>query len=181
MHQWYALQVRTNRERAVAEALTSKGLENFLPRYTVRRQWKDRIHETEAPLFPSYVFCRFDPGTRLPILTTPNVLSVVSYGAEPAAVDEGEIVSIRAAIARGGKVEPWTYSTIGQVVQIERGPLAGMSGVLVAVKSSLRIVLSISLIQRSVAAEIDASMIACPLGHFATPRPYCTDKTPVSG
>jgi transcription antitermination factor NusG len=180
MRQWYALQVRTNREAAVSDALTSKGLETFLPRYAVRRQWKDRIHETAAPLFPGYAFCRFDPVTRLPILTTPGVVSVVSYGSEPAAVDEGEIVAIRAAIARGGKVEPWAHPILGQVVQIERGPLAGMSGVLVSVKSSLRIVLSISLIQRSVTAEIDASMIARPLGNFATPRPNCTDKRPLS-
>jgi transcription antitermination factor NusG len=180
MHQWYALQVRTNRERVVADTLTSKGLETFLPCYTVRRQWKDRIHETEAPLFSGYSFCRFDPVARLPILTTPGVVSIVSYGSEPAAIDEGEIVAIRAAISRRGNVEPWAHPTLGQVVQIERGPLAGMSGVLVSVKSSLRIVLSISLIQRSVAAEIDASMIARPPGNTAAPRPHCTDNSPLS-
>jgi transcription antitermination factor NusG len=160
MLRWYAVQVRTNHERAVANALTSKGLEMFLPQYTARRQWKDRIRAAEMPLFPGYVFCRFDSVARLPILITPGVLSVVSYGAEPAAIDEEELVAIRAAIALGNKVEPWAYPTLGEVVRIEKGPLAGVSGVLVSVKASLRIVLSISLIQRSVAAEIDADMIA---------------------
>jgi transcription antitermination factor NusG len=163
MRHWFALQVRTKHERTVAKLLCAKEVETFLPVYTARRQWKDRIHEAEEPLFCGYVFCQFDPTVRLPILMTPGVVSVVSYGKIPAPLADEEIAAVRTMTESRVRAEPWPHPQIGSRVQIERGPLAGLVGVLVSVKSSLRFVVSVNLIQRSIAAEVDGEMLGFPV------------------
>jgi transcription antitermination factor NusG len=162
MRNWFALEVRTKHEHVVARSLVSKGIDSFLPVYKAQRFWKDRIHEIDEPLFSSYVFGRFDPADRLPILVTPGVISVVSYGRVPVVIDDWEIAAIQLIAESSIKAEPWPYTQVGNIVKIERGPLAGLTGILVCVKSLSRIIVSINLIQRSVAAEIDAAMIAPP-------------------
>jgi transcription antitermination factor NusG len=113
-------------------------------------------------LFPAYLFCRFDVSRRLPILITPGVLHIVSYGTGPAAIDEKEIEAIQRIVRLGLPAKPWPYPQVGDQVTIERGPLAGLVGVLVSVRSSCRLVVSLSLIQRSIATEIDVGMIGHP-------------------
>src|ERR1700689_2743376 len=98
---WFALQTRSRWEGATAGLLRGKGLETLLPTYTTKRKWSDRVKVVESPLFPGYVFCRFDIHNRLPVLMTPGVLSVVGRGKTPVAVDEAEILSIQAAIGSG--------------------------------------------------------------------------------
>src|ERR1700734_3286808 len=88
---WFALQVRTRNEAGVAEQLSGRGYERFLPHYKVRKRWSDRIKEVDSPLFPGYLFCRFDPQDRLPILKTPGVMQIVGFKNGPVAVDESEI------------------------------------------------------------------------------------------
>ena len=141
----------------VAEALTGKGYEAFLPLHTERRRWSDRVKTIEVPLFAGYVFCRFDVQRRLPILTTPGVLHVVSTGSTPQPIDDQEMASLQLLVASGLPVEPWPFSFVGQQVCIIGGPLAGTSGILQSVKSKDRLVVSISLLQRSVAVEIPQS------------------------
>ena len=162
MRHWYALQVRPKYERVVANALTSKGIETFLPVHEVQRRWRDRLRQSEDPLFPCYLFGRLDPLQRLPILVTPGVLSIVSYGTGPARIDDAEIQAIQTIARSRLRAEPWPYLQIGDLVRIEKGPLAGLTGILVRVKSSCRLVVSISLIQRSIATEIDADTIGRP-------------------
>jgi transcription antitermination factor NusG len=159
MRHWYALHVRPKYERVVANALTSKGLDCFLPVHRVQKRWSDRLHQSEEPLFPCYLFGRIDPLRRLPILVTPGVISIVSYGTEPARIDEGEMEAIQTIAQSQVLAEPWPYLQAGDTVCIEKGPLAGLSGILVRAKSSCRLVVSISLIQRSIAAEVDADMV----------------------
>jgi transcription antitermination factor NusG len=156
MRHWFALQVKTKHERVVANSLVVKEMETFSPVYEIARYWKDRVHEAEEPLFPGYVFCRFDAAARLQILMTPGVLSVVSYGRVPARLEDEEIAAIQAIIASRIKAEPWPYLQIGNHVRIEKGPLAGLTGILVRINSSWRFVVSVNLLQRSVAAEVDA-------------------------
>jgi|SRR5579872_666693 len=160
---WFALQIRTRWEGATAELLRAKGLETLLPTFTTKRKWSDRLKVVESPLFPGYVFCRFDVHNRLPVLITPGVISVVGRGKTPVAVDDAEIHAIQAAVQSGIRVEPWPYVEIGERVRIKDEVLNGMEGILTSFKGSCRVVISVTLLRRSVALEIDRSRIV-PLG-----------------
>ena len=166
---WYALQIRSRWETTAAGLLRGKGLEAFLPTYTTQRKWSDRSKIVESPLFPGYVFCRFDVHNRLPVLVTPGVISVVGIGKTPIAVEESEIFSLQAAIGSGIQMEPWPYVEIGERVRIKDDVLDGMEGILTGFKGSHRVVISITLLRRSVALEIDRTRIT-PLGSFAAPE-----------
>ena len=113
---WYALRVRSNFEWAVNAALAGKEYEAFLPTYRTRRRWSDRTKEVEAPLFRGYTFCRFDATRRLPILTTPGVISIVGSTTGPIQVDECEIASVRAMVASRVVVGPWPFLAAGDYV-----------------------------------------------------------------
>jgi transcription antitermination factor NusG len=160
---WFALQIRSRWEGATAELLRAKGLETLLPTFTTKRKWSDRFKVVESPLFPGYVFCRFDVHNRLPVLITPGVISVVGRGKTPVAVDDAEIHSIQAAVQSGIHVEPWPYVEVGERVRIKDDVLNGMEGILTSFKGSCRVVISVTLLRRSVALEIDRSRIV-PLG-----------------
>ncbi len=152
---WFALQVRPNAERSVAQALRAKGYEEFVPTYQARRRWSDRWREIELPLFAGYVFCRFDPHTRLPVLVTPGVASVVGFGKIPHPLEDREIDDLRAVIRSGLSARPWPYLKVGERVRLRDGPLAGVEGVLLDIRPSRRLVLSVELLQRSVAVEVE--------------------------
>jgi transcription antitermination factor NusG len=156
---WFAVRVRSHLESKVAGALLKKGYESYLPAYRVRRRWSDRIKQVDTPLFSGYTFCRFDPLRRLPILTTPGVVSIVGSASGPIAVDEKEIAAVRAMLASGLLVSPWPFLGAGQSVLIEHGPLAGTEGIVVEIKGSYRLVVSISLLQRSVSAEVEREWV----------------------
>jgi transcription antitermination factor NusG len=160
---WYALQVRTRYERVVAEYLSGFDYEWFLPVYKDRKQWSDRIKQVEIPLFPGYLFCRFDAQHRLPILKTPGVVQIVGYNRQPVAVDEAEIAAIQTLVASGMPNQPCSFVEIGDRVAIGSGPLRGLEGILVESRGRHKFVLSVSLLQRSVAVEID-SMSVTPVG-----------------
>ncbi len=160
---WFALQTRSRWEATTAGLLRGKGLETLLPTYTAKRKWSDRFKVVEEPLFPGYVFCRFDVHNRLPVLITPGVISVVGMGKTPIAVDDAEILSIQAAIGSGVHMEPWPYVEIGERVRIKDDVLDGMEGILTNFKGNHRVVISVTLLRRSVALEIDRSRIT-PLG-----------------
>jgi transcription antitermination factor NusG len=156
---WFALQVRTQHELTVANVLRGKGYAPFAPLYTCRRQWSDRVKVRETPLFPGYLFCRLNLQNRLPILTTPGVTQIVGYGRVPAEVNEAEINSLQTMVASGLPSRPWPFLQAGDLVEIERGPLRGLKGILLEVRGSNRMVLSITLLKRSVAVEIDPTIV----------------------
>src|SRR5208282_196620 len=156
---WFALQVRSRFEKNVASFLDGKGYEWFLPTYRSRRRWSDRMKDVELPLFPGYLFCRFNPQERLPILKTPGLISIVSTAKIPTAVDEAEIVALRTLVSSGLPRQPWPYLQVGQRVRIEYGALSGLEGILLQHKGHDRIVLSVTLLQRSVSAEIESSWV----------------------
>jgi transcription antitermination factor NusG len=114
-------------------------------------------------LFPGYVFCLFDTQKRLPILVTPGVIAVVSQGKVPLPVDDAEIEAIRTIVSSGVLAEPWPFLELGQKVRIESDALQGLEGILVQFKGKHRVVLSVSLLRRSVALEIDRACVR-PLG-----------------
>jgi transcription antitermination factor NusG len=155
---WYALMVRPRAEAAAARCLEYKGYEVLLPLYRSRRAWSDRVVEVELPLFAGYVFCRFDPTIRqVPILTTPNVLSIVSFGKKPTPLDNSEINSVRLIAETQMLVEPWSEVEVGAQVRIVSGALQGAQGSLVRFKNQDRLIVSISLLQRSISVQIDKS------------------------
>jgi transcription antitermination factor NusG len=152
---WYAIEVSSHKENIVATALSDKGYECFLPLYKRRRLWSDRVKVTDVPLFDGYVFCRFDARFRLPVLITPGVRAIVGNGPTPAAIPERELDAIRVALAHGFPLEPCTALSEGDPVRVTRGALAGIEGTFLRHRGSDRLIVSVSLIQRSVSVEID--------------------------
>lgn len=163
IQKWYALQVRTRWESSTAVLLSGKGYQTILPTYKTKRRANGKFREASAPLFPGYVFCNFDAQNRLPILITPGVISVVGRGRVPLPVDDAEISAIQMVVASGLRAEPCSYLEVGQKVRIESDALHGLEGILVQIKGNHRIVVSVSLLRRSVALEIDRSCVR-PLG-----------------
>jgi transcription antitermination factor NusG len=159
---WYAIRVRPRSEKLVAAALRSKQYEEFVPLYQKRSRWSDRIKSIDLPLFPGYVFCRADFAGRPPVVTTPSVIGILSFGGRPALISEQEIHAIRIALRSGLKSEPCPYLREGDRVRIVQGPLVGIEGVLSRLKNDWRVVLSIDVLCRSVAVEIDRAW-ATPL------------------
>jgi transcription antitermination factor NusG len=151
---WFALQVRPRFEKVTAELLEQKGYETFLPLYQSRRRWSDRIKTVELPLFPAYLFSRFEAEARLPILTTPGVIGVLGSGKHPVPVDEIDIANVRAVVASGLPACPWPFLECGDAIQITQGPLRGLEGILVRSDRHERLVVSVRLLQRSVAVDI---------------------------
>jgi transcription antitermination factor NusG len=156
---WYGIRTRSNCEKIAATVLEAKGYEQYLPVQRVRRCWSDRFVETTLPLFPGYVFCRFDSKYRTPIVSTPGVLSVVSFGNEPAAILDSEIGAIRTLLSSGLPSEPCPFLCKGQRIRIKRGSLQGVEGILTKRKSEWRIIISITMLQRSVAVEVDRDSV----------------------
>lgn len=163
---WYVVRVRSNFERTASLSFHEKGYETFLPQYRSRRVWSDRAKEIELPLFSGYTFCRFDAQKRLPILQTPGVVSIVSSTVTgPIAVEEAEIEAVREIVRAGLPMGPWPFLAEGDYVTVERGPLTGVEGLIVEVKARYRLVVSISLLQRSVFAEIDRDWVVPRVRH----------------
>lgn len=156
---WYALRVRPRCEKMVASTLLTKGYEGFLPLYRHRSRWSDRIKEVLLPLFPGYLFCRMDINHRLPILVTPGVMQVVGIAKTPYPVDEAEISALQSIVLSSLQVEPRSYLNIGTRVRIELGPLSGVEGILTGKKGKRKLVVSVSLLQRSVEVEIDEGWV----------------------
>lgn len=152
---WYALHVRSNQERRVETILGTKGYNTFLPLYRSTRKWSDRSKVIHEPLFPGYVFCEFDVTQRAPIVTIENVIRVVGFGPGPTPVDASELEQVRTAMESGMSLMPWRHFERGQLVQVQEGPLAGVKGVFIERRGVSRVVLTLTLIQRSMAVELD--------------------------
>jgi transcription antitermination factor NusG len=159
LNAWFALRVRANGESRPKLALDRKGFETFLPTYLECRPYSDRIKKVDAPLFPGYLFCRLDPKHQLPVLSTPGVNSIVSFGTGPQPIDEEEISSIRRVIESGTPAVPWPYLKTGDRVQIVFGSLAGIRGLLVRVRGTHRLILSVHLLESSISIEVDRTWI----------------------
>lgn len=158
--QWYALQVRSRWERSTADLLSGRGYETIFPTFKTVKQWRGNPKSVIAPLFPGYLFCRFDANNRLPVLITPGVVSVVRKGSIPAPVCDSEIKAIEHIVSSGVRTEPCPYLEEGQVVRIEDGALCGLEGILVRLKGRDRVVLSVSLLRRSVAIDVDRCQVS---------------------
>jgi transcription antitermination factor NusG len=163
---WYALTVKPQHEKAVAQQLRAKSLEEYLPLYRARRRWSDRIATVALPLFPRYVFCRFTFDDRLKVLQTLGVRSIVSCSGKPCPIDDREIAAIKAMSSSGRPIWPWPLVRIGQRVRICEGPLESLEGILAREKSAYRVVVNMELLNRAVAVEVERDLIV-PVGAAA--------------
>ena|ERR1700681_646819 len=152
---WYALFTRHQHEKSVAFALSNKNHEAYLPLYRSVRRWQDRAKQLWLPLFPCYVFIREGMDRQLQILTTPGVIHIVKWGGRPAVVPQSQVVAIRQIIESGLIVETHPYLKCGDRVRVKTGPLMGLDGILTRKKGVARLVVSMEMLGRSAAVEID--------------------------
>lgn len=155
VNHWYALFVRSHCEQVIARALAEKAYEPFVPTYKVSRGSADRIYVQELPLFANYVFCKVTGSSTGPIVTTTGVLRIVGNGKQPIPVADQEILALQRIAQSGLPSAPWPFPRIGQVVQVECGPLSGMSGVICRIGNVNRLIVSVKILNRSVAVHLD--------------------------
>ncbi len=156
---WYALRVRNNAERRVLAALDTRGYMSYVPLYQKTSNWSDRVKVMDQVLFPGYVFCRFDASRRIAITGLPGVVNIVRFGSYVIPVPDEEIDAVRRLISSGLPATPWPFLKTGDRVRVVRGALTGVEGILEHIKKEYRIVISVTLLQRSVAAEIDRDSV----------------------
>ncbi|HTV04859.1 MAG TPA: UpxY family transcription antiterminator [Acidobacteriaceae bacterium] len=154
---WWAIYTRHQHEKTIADMLSAKGFEVFLPLYVSERQWKDRVKKLSLPLFPCYVFVRGDLNRRLQVVTTPGVHMILSRGERVALIPEDEIKGIRRIVDEPCRIEPCPYLQCGERIRVTRGCLEGVEGILIRKKNQCRLVLSVNTLAQSVAVEVDAS------------------------
>ena len=159
MHPWFALQTRPKNERKVECLLKQKGYDCFTPVYRSKRKWSDRIVEIDFPLFPGYVFCRFNSSALGKAVSTQGVTRVVGFGGTPAEVAREEIEALQLLTRTDFLREPWKYIPNGTLVLVETGPLAGIQGIISTDENKKQLVISVTLLQRSVAIQLDEDTV----------------------
>lgn len=163
---WFAFRVRPRHEKSVALQLREKEQEYFLPIVREARKWANRIKYVDLPLFPGYIFCRTHRSALSPILRTAGIVDVLRAGSHPTPVGEEEIHALKRAIRANVQIEPSAYIDVGERVYINEGPLAGLAGVVVEIRNIRRLVLSLTILRRSVLAELNP---ACVIRAHETP------------
>jgi transcription elongation factor/antiterminator RfaH len=156
---WFTLQTKPKNEKQVERLLTHKGYECCLPMYRQKRRWSDRVTEVELPLFPMYVFCRFNSSAIGKAISTPGVTRIVGFGGQPAEVNVEEIEALQLLGQSRILREPWAYIPNGALVQVETGPLTGAQGIFCSNDGKRRLVISVTLLQRSVAVQLDENTV----------------------
>lgn len=167
---WYAVYTRARHEKRVAGQLAERSVECFLPMYRSARRWNDRSRLVELPLLPGYLFIRIALRDRLLALQIPSVVRMLEFHGQPVAVPEAEVQQIRDALHSSLRMEPHPYLRTGSRARVTRGPLEGTEGYIVRHKSTFRVVISLHLLLRSVAVELDAADLQPLPGPF-NPQP----------
>src|SRR5579862_2492673 len=166
-HRWYALSVSYQHERQTEKALQSKGLETLVPVYRSRRRWSDRVKDVEMPLFAGYVLCQFDLTERIRVLDTPGVCKIVGFGGAVTALEDCEVAGIQRLVALKVPLAPWPYLKAGDRVRVEHGPMRGLEGTLLRTKDTMHLVISVELLQRSLAVQVDRDAVVPQKGGVA--------------
>ena len=178
---WYALRVMPRHEKSVSVVLKSRGFEEFVPLYTARHRWADRYKNVELPLFAGYAFCRFDIDQRGDILQSPGVVDIVRLGNTLSPIPTAEIEALQRLMQSGLMAQPWPYLEVGERVQICGGPLSGLTGLVAELRKTARLVLSVTLLQRSVLVDLDRDWVRperrTPLPPRVSPLDDCALST----
>ena len=157
---WFGIRVKSRCEVRAHDDLCLRGFEAFLPLCSVRRRWSDRVKTLRVPMFSGYLFCRFALPDRLRVLGAAGVAQIVGIGNIPVPISETEIRSVQTLATSEVACTPWPYLQAGQRVSIDCGPLAGVEGVIVRAENGKpRVVVSVTMLLRSVAAEIERDWI----------------------
>lgn len=169
---WYALFTRYQHEKLVATALSNKSYDVYLPTYRTVHRWQDRNKQLSLPLFPCYVFLRGGLDRQLQILTTPGLLHIVSWGGRPAVIPSVQIDAVKQILGSGSPVQSHPFMRCGDRVRVKTGPLMGLEGILERNKGQARLVLSMEMLGRAAAVEIEAWNLERigPLPAFSFPR-----------
>jgi transcription antitermination factor NusG len=154
---WYAAYTCAQHEKRVAEQLAKREVAHFLPLYSSVRRWKDRRVRLALPLFPGYVFVRLVLQDRMRVLEIPRVVRLVGFGGIPTVLPEEEVEVLRSSLTDELHAEPHPFLTVGRRVRIVRGPLTSLEGILQRKKNNLRLIVSVELIQRAFAVNVDAA------------------------
>ena len=157
---WYALRTRSRHEKRVRDQLEARGMEPFLPLVDRLRQWKDRRKRVAFPLFPGYCFARFPPSLRVAVLTTQGVIQILGNQDGPVPVPDAEIEAVRLLVESTLPYDPHPYLTEGMQVEVIRGPLAGLRGLLLRKGTRARLVIGVTLIHQSASVELEALDVA---------------------
>ncbi len=154
---WYAVTTRSRHEKVVAEQLWQKEIECFLPLREIISKWKDRFKKVQFPLFPGYLFVHVPiQERRLDILKVPSVVRIIGFNGEPVSIPGPEVQAVKQLVFSTLPYDPYPYIVNGNRVEIVRGPLRGLQGILIEKKGVFRFILSVDLIQQAVACEVDA-------------------------
>jgi transcription antitermination factor NusG len=156
---WFALQTEPKNEKKVERLLSQKGYVCFLPTYRQKRQWSARTVTVELPLFPRYIFCQFNASAFGKAVSTQGVLRIVAFGGRPAEIPMEEINALQLLAKSDVLQEPWAYIPEGTLVQVETGPLAGAHGIVCSTEDKLRLAVSVTLLQRSVAVQLEENTV----------------------
>jgi transcription antitermination factor NusG len=156
---WYAAYTYPRHEKAVTKQLESKSIEAFLPVFRTENRWKDRRVQIQTPVFPGYVFTRINLSERSRVLAVPGVIRMLSFNGIPAPIDDSEIEAVRLCMERGAALEPYPFFEIGDRVRVRSGLLEGLEGLVSRCKNERRLIVPISLINQSVAVEIDVQLL----------------------
>jgi transcription antitermination factor NusG len=160
---WYAVYTWAHHERRVAEMMAQRQIRGFLPVYRSLRRWKDRRKEIEMALFPSYVFVHLALRDRVRVLEIPGVVDMVGARGKPTPLAEQEIACFQGGMDGCVKLHPHPFLKIGRKVRVRYGSLAGLEGILIRRKDGPRLVVSIEILMRSVAVEVDETDVEpCP-------------------
>ena len=160
---WYAIRTRSRHEKMVRQQLGARGLEAFLPLVDRRRRWKDRWKTVSFPLFPGYCFARFPYPDRLVVQTAIGVVQILGINGHASPIPDAEIEAVRLLVTSTLPLDPHPYLREGMEVEVTRGPLAGVRGILVRKGSRARLVVAIHLIQQAASVELDAADVR-PVG-----------------
>ena len=162
LNEWFAFRVRPQHEKQVSIALREKGFVEFLPLYKSKRRWTDRTKVVEMPLFPDYIFCSITRKSIVPVLMTSGIIDAVRAGSNPMPADNAEIEALQQTVSGNVPMESWPYTDVDEAgsFSILRGPLAGLRGILVEVRNSQRLILSVNLLRRSVLVEVHPEWIS---------------------
>src|SRR5215471_2558434 len=156
---WYAVYTWARHEKRVARHFEQRGIQYFLPLYTAVHVWNKKNAKVTLPLFPGYVFVQTSRRTRHHPLTVPGVVHFVGNSNAPAEIPAEELEFLRNAIRMKRKIEPHPYLAPGNRVRITSGPMSGITGVIQRTSTGCRIVISVDMVMRSVAVEVDASSL----------------------
>jgi transcription antitermination factor NusG len=161
---WFALQTKPKNEKKVEYLLKQKNYECFTPMYRLKRKWSDRTVEIDSPLFPGYIFCRFNPSVLGKAISTQGVIRIVGFGGKPAEVTLEEIEALMLLSQSPLLRAPWKYLPDGTQVLVKTGPLAGVRGIISVGENTRQLIISVTLLQRSVAIQLDENTVISVIG-----------------